>query len=215
MFTNIAQYGITACMKRCNKCLSVRPKNCFKPDLRNKDGMQGICIDCQRIYKQSKRARRQQGLDLVPITEKKCNGCNKTKSANEFYRDSGISDGHATICKKCKQKSQDTWRENNRERYNARMRAYNKSNYLRLRLLRYKLSPEQYNDILMRQDSKCAICDEPPRGKRPLVVDHDHNTGKVRGLLCYGCNRAIAILDQHHVLNKALIYLESSSQSDT
>jgi len=54
------------------------------------------------------------------------------------------------------------------------------------------LTPAQHAEMLNNQHGVCAICGKIQKGKRPLVVDHDHETGKVRGLLCYGCNRIMA-----------------------
>lgn len=58
----------------------------------------------------------------------------------------------------------------------------------------YDLTPEQYDALLAWQHGRCYMCQRLPRSKR-LAVDHDHNTGAVRGLLCAdderGCNRAI------------------------
>jgi hypothetical protein len=52
---------------------------------------------------------------------------------------------------------------------------------------KYNLSPEEYGQIFLRQDGRCAICGRA----KPLQVDHDHTTGKIRGLLCATCNLAI------------------------
>lgn len=51
----------------------------------------------------------------------------------------------------------------------------------------YGLAPGEYAQLLESQDGRCAICTRRPRNRR-LAVDHDHNTGKVRALLCYTCN---------------------------
>jgi hypothetical protein len=61
----------------------------------------------------------------------------------------------------------------------------------------YGISLRSYEDMLRRQDGVCAICARPPRGKRPLDVDHDHVNGRVRGLLCGNCNRAIGLLEEN------------------
>jgi hypothetical protein len=53
---------------------------------------------------------------------------------------------------------------------------------------RYGITPEQYDKMLERQGGKCAICRRPPGAKR-LAVDHDHKTKRVRGALCYICNK--------------------------
>jgi len=60
----------------------------------------------------------------------------------------------------------------------------------RNQLRRYGLTPEEFLARLKRQNGKCAICPAPlkPRGKDGAHVDHDHETQKVRGLLCRNCN---------------------------
>jgi hypothetical protein len=59
--------------------------------------------------------------------------------------------------------------------------------------VRYRLTEPEYDSILKHQGGVCAGCGEPPRKTR-LAVDHDHKTGRIRGLLCWLCNRAIGIL---------------------
>ena len=61
----------------------------------------------------------------------------------------------------------------------------------------YGISLSLYEELLQQQGGLCAICARPPRGKRPLDVDHDHDSGRVRGLLCGNCNRAIGLLDEN------------------
>ncbi len=51
----------------------------------------------------------------------------------------------------------------------------------------YGLIPGEYEEMLARQNGRCAICTRLP-GRRRLAVDHDHNTGRVRALLCHTCN---------------------------
>jgi len=55
---------------------------------------------------------------------------------------------------------------------------------------KYGLTLTDYDGMLTRQDGLCAICRKPPKKIR-LAVDHDHKTGKVRGLLCGFCNHYI------------------------
>lgn len=63
----------------------------------------------------------------------------------------------------------------------------------------YGISLEEYNILLIKQQNRCAICGNEQAGK-PLFVDHDHTTGKVRGLLCSTCNFAIGLLKDNPVL---------------
>jgi hypothetical protein len=53
----------------------------------------------------------------------------------------------------------------------------------------YGITAEQYEGMLASQDGYCAICRQPPKGDRPLAVDHCHRSGRVRALLCVSCNR--------------------------
>lgn len=71
----------------------------------------------------------------------------------------------------------------------------------------YGLAPGEYQAMLDRQDGRCAICMKQPRSKR-LSVDHDHNTGKVRSLLCQPCNRAVGRFEfEQIVAEQAANYL--------
>lgn len=73
-------------------------------------------------------------------------------------------------------------------------------------LKKYGLTLEQFEALLASQDHKCAVCKEEFTVKFPCV-DHDHNTNAVRGLLCSGCNRSIAIFDNPLLLESTLRYL--------
>lgn len=76
--------------------------------------------------------------------------------------------------------------------------------------LRYGITAADYGEILASQDGLCAICGKPPvEGSRKLVVDHDHSTGRVRGLIHYRCNSAIGFLDDDpNLLRAAANYLD-------
>ena len=54
----------------------------------------------------------------------------------------------------------------------------------------YGIPRGEYERLLQAQDGRCAICTRRPRARR-LAVDHDHHTGRVRGLLCYTCNKFV------------------------
>ncbi|MGH7179501.1 MAG: endonuclease VII domain-containing protein [Tepidisphaeraceae bacterium] len=75
---------------------------------------------------------------------------------------------------------------------------------LRARLTSYRLTVEQYDRLRLNADDSCSIC-----GRRgSLVIDHDHRTGEVRGLLCPGCNAGLGMLgDSEAGLERALAYL--------
>ncbi len=93
----------------------------------------------------------------------------------------------------------------------GRQRLLNKLHSLRYpddaqRFRKYALSPLEYQRILAQQNGVCAICREPDR---ELCVDHDHKSGRVRALLCGGCNSAIGFLRESPLLARAAAtYLE-------
>ncbi len=71
------------------------------------------------------------------------------------------------------------------------------------------LTDAQYTELLDRQGGSCAICKDKPRDR--LVVDHDHESGAVRGLLCGRCNLALGLLrDDTTRIRAAATYLERS-----
>lgn len=82
----------------------------------------------------------------------------------------------------------------------------------------YNISLKQYEKMYMEQAGLCAICRKPTTIEKPfLFVDHDHDTGKVRGLLCHKCNAGIGLFEDNvNSLNFAIQYLRnnSSGQND-
>lgn len=77
----------------------------------------------------------------------------------------------------------------------------------------YGISLNEYNELLKVQGNCCAICKKPQQEqKRNFAVDHDHNTGKIRGLLCIKCNRGIGLLqDNVDIIQEAVKYLRKST----
>ena len=92
-------------------------------------------------------------------------------------------------------------------------KAYRKANSKRTKvyMLRrlYGLSFDDYNNMLTIQNNSCVICKtEESKLPRKLSVDHDHNSGKIRGLLCAYCNRALGLFnDEPSRILKAIEYL--------
>lgn len=92
------------------------------------------------------------------------------------------------------------WRQRDPERARAHLLKY-----------RYGITMEEYSRLLAEQGGCCAICKGTP-GHRRLDVDHDHVTGKVRGLLCHMCNTGIAKFRDNIVLLEATItYLKGET----
>lgn len=86
-----------------------------------------------------------------------------------------------------------------------RNKAYQNNKHKRL-FLRYGITQEQYDSMLILQGGVCAICKQKP--KSSFHLDHCHSTGKVRGILCSNCNMALGLLkDNTTFLQKAIEYL--------
>jgi hypothetical protein len=115
------------------------------------------------------------------------------------------------------------WRQRSgvQERLNEKSFSWNKAHPQRVKeiYLKYRFGLEygEYDVMLENQVGVCAICGNPETCKdsrnatqiRALAVDHDHETGKVRGLLCHACNRGIGSLkDDPVLLQKAIEYLQ-------
>ncbi len=101
--------------------------------------------------------------------------------------------------KKRQQESSNRWAKENRDKTASNSRKYRKNldplvKRERLLLKKYGLTLEGYNNILLAQGGGCAICNRKP-GERPLHVDHDHRTDRIRGLLCHQCNWYLGTID--------------------
>ncbi len=103
-----------------------------------------------------------------------------------------------------KKKKADVWRIENPEK--VRM-------YVRKKILKeHGLTLADYAQMLEDQDGRCKICGKEP-GTKVLVVDHNHQTGKIRGLLCRRCNMGLGHFeDDLATILKAAAYLEENNQ---
>lgn len=116
-----------------------------------------------------------------------CIICHQDKPTSEFHADPGVSTGFNAACKICVR---------NRSREAA-----------------LGVTEAQYNDMLASQGGGCAICGAEPETKRNpmkvLAVDHCHATGRIRGLLCSTCNKALGLmLDSRDLLEGAIAYIQ-------
>ena len=73
----------------------------------------------------------------------------------------------------------------------------------------YGLTLEQYDEMLEQQGEVCAICGEANLDGKRLYVDHNHETGKVRGLLCLKCNNRLGVLENKDWRSLAEEYLQN------
>jgi len=132
------------------------------------------------------------------LKEKECTKCNDIKNLDEF---------HFRINKKTKTKYYQSFCKNCINIYD-----YTADKNKKLKKA-YGISLDEYNELLSKQNGKCAICSVDNNGKyrnksRAFAVDHCHTTGKIRGLLCSDCNIGIGLLkDNTDLLQSAIKYL--------
>lgn len=118
-------------------------------------------------------------------------------------------------CIPCHQAKRDAWYQANREKVSVDNRAWAEANPdkkqeigQRSRLKKYGLTLEQYHAMLQAQDGRCHICKE--LFGTLIHVDHDHQNGAVRGLLCHKCNVGLGhFRDDPELLRAAAAYLET------
>lgn len=132
-----------------------------------------------------------------------CSNCNQLKNINEFAL-------CKNQCKKCK-KAKDVISErksklNNPDKWYNRKRKKNLKRW-------YNITLSEYDILLQLQNGTCAICSGKQiptlTNRGVLVVDHNHNNGKIRGLLCIRCNHGLGQFKDNPILLKnAITYLE-------
>jgi hypothetical protein len=111
------------------------------------------------------------------------------------------------------------WQLENPEKYRAKQREYvetgQKSFWSRKYHLKrkYGMTIADYDRMFDAQGGVCAICGEARPEERTLHVDHDHETGVIRGLLCFRCNNALGDFREEYALfQRAADYLDRDDQ---
>lgn len=153
---------------------------------------------------------------------KKCTKCGEKlpETAEYFNRNSGGHKGLRNECKVCRKK----YRQSKRGRASAKKyRTSGKGKATQRKAClkrRYNITIEEYDEFFERQMGCCAVCNKPETTFdskfnviRRLHVDHDHETGRVRGLLCRKCNLIIGHADDDlERLLSAALYLEKNNE---
>jgi hypothetical protein len=169
----------------------------------------------------------------VSLSTKRCKDCGQVKPLHDFYRAAGTRDGHRNDCKSCnlaaKKRRYDAdpakyigmvkrWQQANADRVNANHRK-NNARPERKRALRdgrtFGISADEFDELLEKQGGGCAVCGKRPERVASLHLDHDHETGGVRGILCLSCNQGIGkFRDDPDLLERAASYLRNGGDSE-
>lgn len=164
----------------------------------------------------------------MEIVHVRCIKCQQDKPETEFNLGTGKNrNGKRSTCRSCttaymkayyaehgermREQARDNY-QNNRDRRLETTREWVKKNPRRVKdnLLKWSfgISLEQYEQLLESQNGVCGICKKPPK-RIHLAVDHDHDTGAIRGLLCTHCNTVIGFAkDDPSILESAIDYLK-------
>jgi hypothetical protein len=162
---------------------------------------------------------------------KRCTKCGLMKRLEEFYRAAANRDGHRNDCIPCNaaahrerharnpepaRERAKKWNREHPESVAERMEAYRRSGKKatvdRASHLKrtFGIAQGDYDAMLAAQGGGCAICGRPPSAKISLHIDHDHDDGRIRGLLCFVCNNGLGQFQENpERLRKAAAYVEA------
>lgn len=187
-------------MKTCTKCLTLKEDTEFS---KNGKLYRSQCKQCRAEIMKS-TYRKPQYTEPTTIGIKFCTTCKLNLPIDHFTADRSKKDGRAYKCHGCQamrnKRAKLLLKQSNPKLYKLRQ--------LRIELAAYGLTIEQYGSMVKAQNNTCSICSKPELIQQRLSVDHDHVTGKVRGLLCSLCNRALGgFKDNQTILMAAINYL--------
>lgn len=141
-------------------------------------------------------------VGITPKDPKRCTKCGEYKPRLDFYPHAVAKNGVSAWCRICTNTA-------SLERQKRDKRGVSLINRRAKLKKAFGLSIEQYDKMLASQDSRCALCGSDfPGGRGRFVVDHCHETNRIRGLLCNLCNVGLgALRDSPQLLAKAIRYL--------
>ncbi|MET9255914.1 endonuclease VII domain-containing protein [Streptomyces sp. NPDC003717] len=183
--------------KECGKCGRELPPASFARDRNRRDGLQVHCRECVAEYSAAHYRRRREAMGKtvrervdVPEGHKLCRTCGQVKPHSEWHRNATASDGLATRCKACKA-------------------VQGRRGHLKRQ---YGLTEDEREALVSAQRGVCCIC----LAASPVHVDHCHETGRVRGVLCFSCNAALGqFKDQPEAIRRAAAYVEGTAWKPT
>ena len=176
--------------KRCPECGEIKPASEFGRNQSRGDGLSFYCLACNRArsnahYRQRRAAMGKQVRDhsWIPEGFRWCPSCKQPVAHEDYVRNVRTASGFGSRCRACD-------REANSAYYFYRQ---------------YKLTKNQVAAIRAAQNDRCAICGETA----PQHLDHDHDSGVTRQLLCQRCNHGLGLFrDDPDLLHFAAFYVE-------
>lgn len=143
------------------------------------------------------------------IHSKTCTKCRKVKPIGEFHKNRAQKDGYAYQCKQCN----NVRRIENINELKKRDRAA----YAHTRFREYGLSFDDVKNMFVEQGGKCAICGFKFEQRKDFQIDHNHENGEVRQLLCSSCNKGLGCFkdDPQAILNALDYILKWNTKRDS
>ncbi|MFF4469085.1 endonuclease VII domain-containing protein [Streptomyces sp. NPDC001599] len=179
--------------RRCSRCKDHKPRAAFARNKAMRDGLQAYCRECAAAYHQERQVAKGRNVRPrveVPEGHKLCRTCGEIKLHSEWTRNRTASDGLATLCKSCKA-------------------AQGRAGHLKRQ---YGITEADRDALIASQGGVCCICLAAPAAH----VDHCHETGRVRGVLCFSCNAALGqFKDRPDAIRRAAAYVEGIAWKPT
>ena len=177
-------------MKRCPSCEQELPYSAFGRNKALPGGLSFYCLPCNRERNRAwyRESRRKLGKEVrdhswVPDGFRWCPSCQQPVAHEDYTRNARTASGFGSRCRACD-------------------RAANSDGYF---YRKYKLTRRELDALRAAQDNRCGICGDPG----PQHLDHDHETGRIRQLLCQRCNQGLGLLqDDPDVLRAAADYVD-------
>lgn len=188
-------------LKICSKCEIELSLDNFYIDNSKKDGLTISCKNCQKIKYREKypeKPKAKEGFKFCSNT--KCEKAGIEQPIINFHKRNNRKSGYMSWCKKCYGSCREKYRKTKRYKESS------KKSELKFSCKKVRITVEFYNSL----PKECSICQskDPGGNARQFLKDHDHETGKFRGLLCSNCNFGLGqFQDNPKLLQKAIIYL--------
>lgn len=188
--------------KVCPKCGIEKSKGEYFNNRSARDGKSANCKPCQQATTNAWR-QTANGQEMVRVSGRRWRSENpdRVRANKKRFRDNNPESAMASV-RKCWEENYDTYKITG-------WRWWLKK--------KYGLTEERYYELADEQEGRCAICKktEADSLRKKLCVDHCHKTGKVRGLLCFGCNVALGNMnDRIDLLEKCIEYLRKHEEDE-
>ncbi len=200
--------------KRCPKCDTVKPVSSFYKTPQRPDGLSSYCRQCQVAATKSRYSPHPRWR--APEGRKWCPTCETIKPLDQFGNNRTSFDKKQSVCKPCSVAAVTRSRHKDPTSHRRSSAAWARDNPERIfeqRLRKYGITPADYEVLNVRAGGLCEICEGLNDNGQRLAVDHCHDEGHVRGLLCSKCNTGIGQFDHDESkLYAAIKYLQATKR---